>query len=1001
MIFIDITDIIVIQILTILTQTGISSQPYCYILLKGSFMDHCVLDPLFPDADEDNAGKSIHNRCRQVIVQFKEGEPICDVDELVQQIVTRSIHRYDAADEADRELDLIMLKRRGIDFRLGELLTLFKNKKGEDYLGHRSIGTFSVEHLSFSGRLASELMRNSGLLSALPLTKEAYLQGEIKKSALRHLSRVLTPENEAEWIAKTKKLSLKALERMVRKALQKMKTVEENDGERDGPSDADCSNGGERGSPTGADIFDVGECGNTAGANGSTGDIRSSTAGTDSFDDGERDGSPDADCSNGSDHSNDCNIQSDQFKTDQVEPYSDDIPSEESTEPQKGLMMHLNVSNRLAPFWDFALAHFRNSEQVNGSTSTFVEALLANYITSGKRSGDIKPSSIENAELPVFYSCYMKKPEREERPVDDELQIPAGKSLPGDPEDEEEYVMRQIIFPPSFYQTPETVDELADKLVKLARYRQELDVGMAKILWAIDEWDLYRVLGCSHFEEYGRKKCDLPNSMLHRLVRLAWGFKRRPLIAKAFMKGLISKEQARQILRISDEDNERIWIDYAAHSPSVTLREELERCVRIVDYDSFARSFYNILPGFRYITDERYGGLPDEVKKSIRTGSWYRRSLPELAWPLEENDEHMLMERDPRLEEPWRYFDDVDDFLAYEAEVSERKKNGLCTSQDDESRKLLCASLAGQEDEISQSYMGTDSFSKKEKPILEKRVNPLSHDEDDENRKILCASLAGQGDESSQSYMGTDSFSKKEKPISEKRVSPLSRYEEDESSQAGCDEKILSNVREICTMPHDAEPAETFLLDILADEISSMSRHSKMPIRFFLPEEFYELWNNCFAIYLRQSVADGTLIRMVHNVEDIFRNPRDYEESAEAFIAALLQQWLLVERQHFKVTRGYDILKRDRFRCQVPGCNCRRNLHIHHIIPRSHGGSNDPANLIVLCEKCHLRLLHDLHTLKIEGTAPFNLTFTFGSGSRRHGKPFLKYQRGRKVLLLS
>jgi hypothetical protein len=179
-------------------------------------------------------------------------------------------------------------------------------------------------------------------------------------------------------------------------------------------------------------------------------------------------------------------------------------------------------------------------------------------------------------------------------------------------------------------------------------------------------------------------------------------------------------------------------------------------------------------------------------------------------------------------------------------------------------------------------------------------------------------------------------------------------------------------------MPHDADPAETFVLDIPADQIGTLPKHSTMPIRFFLPEELFRMWNTCFGLYLLQPGSD---------------------DSAQGFIAALLQEWLIIERLHFKVTRNYAILKRDRFRCQVPGCNCRRNLHIHHIIPRSHGGSDEPANLIVLCEKCHLRLLHDLHTLKIEGTAPFNLTFTFGCASlRRDGKHFLKYVRGRKVL---
>ncbi|MGV8121990.1 MAG: HNH endonuclease [Candidatus Xenobiia bacterium LiM19] len=834
-------------------------------------MDHIDLDPLFLNACEGAAKEPRREDCRQMVVQLEEGNPICNVDDLVQKIATRSINRYDAADEADRELDLIILKRRGIDFRLGELLTLFKKKKGEDYMGHRYIGTFSVEHLSFSGRLASELMRNSGLLSNLPLTKEAYLQGEIKKSALRHLSRVLTPENEAEWIAKTKKLSLKALERMVKKALQKKEMAEKSGNERSGPADADGSD--------------------SSGRDGSAG------AG----------------------------------KADAVESYDNNIPSEESTELQKGLMMHLDVSIRLAPVWDFALEQFRNGEQVNGSTSTFVEALLANYITSGKRAGNCSSAPAEESELPVFYRCHMKKPMRCVEPYDDDRQIPAGKSLPGSQEDEG-CVTRQIIFPPSFYETPETVEDLADKLIELARYRQVLDVEMAKILWAMEYWDLYSVLGYSQIEEYGKKKCDLPNSMLYRLMRMADGFRRRPLIEKAFKVGLISREQARLILRISDEDNERIWIDYAAHSPSVTLKEELERCLRIIDYDCFSRSFYNILPGFRYITDEKYSELPDEIKKAVRTGSWYRDSSPDEAWPLDENDEHELMERDPRLEEPWRYFEDVDDFLAYEAEVSERKKNRLCAGlgcQSGESGKILCASLNCQDKESRKSLCASLNC------------------QDKESRKSLCASLNCQDEESRKNLCATD-------------------------------EETLAKAREICTLPRGADPAETFVLDILADQIGTLPRHSTMPIRFFLPEELFEMWNTCFGLYLLQPGAD---------------------DSAQGFIAALLQEWLILERLHFKVTRNYAILKRDRFRCQVPGCNCRRNLHIHHIIPRSHGGSDEPENLIVLCQTCHLRLLHDLHTLKIEGTAPFNLTFTFGgAGLRRNGRYFLKYVRGRKVL---
>jgi len=57
-----------------------------------------------------------------------------------------------------------------------------------------------------------------------------------------------------------------------------------------------------------------------------------------------------------------------------------------------------------------------------------------------------------------------------------------------------------------------------------------------------------------------------------------------------------------------------------------------------------------------------------------------------------------------------------------------------------------------------------------------------------------------------------------------------------------------------------------------------------------------------------------------------------------------------------KVRRA--VLARGGHRCQVRGCGRTQNLEIHHIRPRSEGGSNKPDNLAVVCGLCH-PLLHD------------------------------------------
>ena len=886
---------------------------------------------VFDDVDEEN-----WYPCN-LVVMLKEGEPFCDVEDLVREMATRSINWHDAADEGDRELDKILHMRRENDLRIGELLTLFKKKKGDGYLGHRTIGTFAVEHMSFSGRLASELMHNHEVLSALPITKKAYLRGKLMKSALRHLSRVMTPQNEAEWLSKARNLSLNALEEAVREALN------------DRDIDEACT---------------------------------------------------------------------------QCEPA---IPSEESDEKQKGVMMHFNVSHRLAPVWDFALQHFRDKEQYSGPISGFVEALLANFIASGRGTGDNSQSQAENLNFPIFHRSYMRADERDEAPSIEDLSTEAqsidNPSLYDSPMlDEknqsnagEEHSRLQwcICFPPSFYQNPETVEGIAAKLIELASNRQTFDVAMGKLLWAIRDWGLYGPLGYDHIEEYGKKRCDLPKPLLYRLMGVAAGFRRHPLIEKAFRIGLLSREQSRLILRIVNEDNERIWIDYAAHAPTAELKEEVERCTRILDYDHFAPAYYNILPGFRYITEDRFYELPEEMKEIIRTGSWYRRSSPELSWPLEDNDEDMVQKRDPRLEEPWNYFEDVDEFLEYEAEMARERKRTV--SAVEAYGGISCQNL----------------------------------------ENFLCARLASTGQKAETSLYACHTLSEK---ISSSPSAPDPSAPSNQSPSFGaaisnltcCDDETLSKARELCTMPHGENPAEIFLLDILEDDSSSrlntthrlkwgqtpfsfstesilekkesvpgMSAGSgKMPIKFFLPEELYELWNLTAMNWLMQATAEETDCAKVEVGTDSFfyqkevsprekrvsppfhsyRSPMRYIGYAEGFIAGLLYDYLSTERIHCKAADRYAILKRDRFRCQVPGCNCRRNLHVHHIIWRSKGRIDAPWNLITLCATHHLYILHNLLTLKIEGTAPHNLTFTFGPKSCADGKPFLKYINGRKVL---
>lgn len=61
------------------------------------------------------------------------------------------------------------------------------------------------------------------------------------------------------------------------------------------------------------------------------------------------------------------------------------------------------------------------------------------------------------------------------------------------------------------------------------------------------------------------------------------------------------------------------------------------------------------------------------------------------------------------------------------------------------------------------------------------------------------------------------------------------------------------------------------------------------------------------------------------------------------------------------------VLKRDEYRCRVPGCMTtkrgKRSVAVHHREP----GNNDPAKMVTLCLACHAKVTR---TLFVEGAWP-------------------------------
>jgi hypothetical protein len=86
-----------------------------------------------------------------------------------------------------------------------------------------------------------------------------------------------------------------------------------------------------------------------------------------------------------------------------------------------------------------------------------------------------------------------------------------------------------------------------------------------------------------------------------------------------------------------------------------------------------------------------------------------------------------------------------------------------------------------------------------------------------------------------------------------------------------------------------------------------------------------------------------------------------------------------VERTWQALPRHRDpVFARDGWRCRVPACSSRRDLHDHHVMYRSQGGSNDRSNRVPICAAHHH---HGIHrgVIRAYGKADEGITWQIGS----------------------
>jgi hypothetical protein len=144
------------------------------------------------------------------------------------------------------------------------------------------------------------------------------------------------------------------------------------------------------------------------------------------------------------------------------------------------------------------------------------------------------------------------------------------------------------------------------------------------------------------------------------------------------------------------------------------------------------------------------------------------------------------------------------------------------------------------------------------------------------------------------------------------------------------------------------------------------TKPQRLGIRFWLPTELEPMWQEA-------SAAVALLHGILPSVSAII------EEVLDAYLA----QW---GDEAIEAVRSHPAIDRMGWRCAVPTCSSRANLHAHHIRYRSRGGGNQLANLVPLCAAHHLHGEHAGY-LHVSGQAPHQLTWVLGLRPKQPGEP--------------
>jgi hypothetical protein len=125
------------------------------------------------------------------------------------------------------------------------------------------------------------------------------------------------------------------------------------------------------------------------------------------------------------------------------------------------------------------------------------------------------------------------------------------------------------------------------------------------------------------------------------------------------------------------------------------------------------------------------------------------------------------------------------------------------------------------------------------------------------------------------------------------------------------------------------------------------------------------------SVPIRFHAPESVILLAEETMQALRRGSESRSRAFERMVAMALLEWMAAPKHRDPV------FERDGWRCAVPGCSSRRNLHDHHVVFRSHGGDNAQDNRVTVCAAHHL---HGLHRgrIRAHGRAPHAIVWELG-----------------------